>query len=259
MNCLIIEDEKVAAERLQDLILQYDKSVHILDIIQSVKNAVKWFQTNPAPDLVFMDIQLADGLSFEIFEQTIVSCPVIFTTAYDEYALRAFKVNSIDYLLKPISFDDMARAVNVFRESPYNKKNEPDIQVIDKVLKTLTNDYKSKFVVKVGDHIRIFPTNKISCFYSMEKATFLQNSEGRDYAINYSLDQLKDLLDPVVFYRINRKYIVSSEAISDILVYSGSRLKVKLHACNMDDLIVSRDKVNSFKEWLEGGEGDNVR
>lgn len=251
MNCLIIEDEKVAAERLQNLILEYNNSINILDVIQSVQNAVKWFNVNEAPDLVFMDIQLADGLSFEIFEQTFVDCPVIFTTAYDEYALKAFKVNSIDYLLKPITSEDLRKAINSFEDSPYYKKNRTEPQVFDKVLKVLTNDYKSKFVVKVGEHIRVFPIEKINCFFSMEKATFLQNVEGRDYAINYSLDQLVELLDPAKFFRISRKYLIHSEAIADIKVYSNSRLKVKLSSGENDDLIVSRDRVNEFKAWLE--------
>jgi DNA-binding LytR/AlgR family response regulator len=253
MKCLIIEDEKVAAERLKNQILQYDENIRIPDIIQSVKQAVQWFNKNPPPNLAFMDIQLSDGLSFEIFSQTIVSCPVIFTTAYDEYALQAFKVNSIDYLLKPISFDELSRAIKSFEESPYNKDGTEETQtrIFDKVLKSLTNEYKTKFVVKVGEHIRLFPTDSINCFYSMEKATFLQNNEGRDYAINYSLDQLEELLDPEAFFRINRQYIVHSEAIADIRIYSGTRLLIKLHSGNSDDLIVSRERVNAFKEWLE--------
>ncbi len=251
MKCLIIEDEKVAAERLQHLIHKYDTRIRIEGVIQSVEKAVIWFNTHEAPDLVFMDIQLSDGLSFEIFELTVIECPVIFTTAYDEYTLKAFKVNSIDYLLKPISFDDMSRAIMAFEKSPYNKMNYYETQVFDKVLKTLTNEYKTKFMVKVGDHLRIFSVQDICCFYSMEKATFLQNNEGRDYAINYSLDQLEELLDPVVFYRISRKYIIHLDAITDIKIYSGSRLKLIIKSGEKDDMIVSREKVNSFKEWLE--------
>jgi DNA-binding LytR/AlgR family response regulator len=249
MNCLIVEDEKVAAERLVGLIKKYDPSIDISEIVQSVKNAVLWLNTHQAPDLIFMDIQLADGLSFEIYEQTIVKTPVIFTTAYDEYALKAFKVNSIDYLLKPIDQHELNNAIDKFKAS--NKHKEIPAQVFDNILNSLTKNYKNKFVLKVGEHIKVFTLEDVQCFYSMEKYTFLQNNSGRDYAINYTLDQLEDLLDPAQCFRINRKFIVSFSAISDIISYSNSRLKVKLNSNESDDLIVSREKVQDFKKWLE--------
>lgn len=249
MNCLIVEDEKVAAVRLSGLIKKYDSTIDILGIVQSVKNAVQWINTHQAPDLIFMDIQLADGLSFEIFEQTIVKTPVVFTTAYDEYALKAFKVNSIDFLLKPIDQDELDNAINKFKENITPK--EIPTQVFDSILLSLTKKYKIKFVVKVGEHIKVFTIKDVQCFYSMEKYTFLQNNSGRDYAINYTLDQLEDLLDPAQFFRINRKFIVTLTAISDIISYSNSRLLVKLNSNESDDLIVSREKVQDFKIWLE--------
>lgn len=249
MNCLVIEDEKVAAERLLGLVKNYDRSIEIPGIIQSVKNAVKWLNTNKAPDLIFMDIQLADGLSFEIFEQTIVKTPVIFTTAYDEYALKAFKVNSIDYLLKPIDQNELNCAIDKFKEN--NLPNEIPSQVFDSILHSLTKNYKNKFVIKIGEHIKVFTVDDVQCFYSMEKYSFLQNNSGRDYAINYSLDQLEDLLDPAKFFRINRKFIVSFSAITDIISFSASRLKVKLLSNTSDDLIVSRERIQDFKERLE--------
>ena len=249
MNCLIVEDEKVAAERLVGLIKKYDPSIDISEIVQSVKNAVLWLNTHQAPELIFMDIQLADGLSFEIYEQTIVKTPVIFTTAYDEYALKAFKVNSIDYLLKPIDQHELNNAIDKFKAS--NKHKEIPAQVFDNILNSLTKNYKNKFVLKVGEHIKVFTLEDVQCFYSMEKYTFLQNNSGRDYAINYTLDQLEDLLDPAQCFRINRIFIVSFSAISDIISYSNSRLKVKLNSNESDDLIVSREKVQDFKKWLE--------
>jgi DNA-binding LytR/AlgR family response regulator len=249
MNCLIIEDEKVAAERLVGLIKKYDPSIVISEIIQSVKNAVHWLNSHQAPDLIFMDIQLADGLSFEIFEQTIVKTPVIFTTAYDEYALKAFKVNSIDYLLKPIDQNELNNAIDKFKEN--NTSKEIPALVFDNILKSLTKNYKNKFVIKVGEHIKVFTTDNVQCFYSMEKYTFLQNNSGRDYAISHSLDQLEDLLDPIIFFRINRNYIVSFSAIAYIISYSNSRLLVKLNSNESKDLIVSREKVQDFKKWLE--------
>jgi len=249
MNCLIVEDEKVAAERLVGLIKKYDPSIDVAEIVQSVKNGVQWLNAYPAPDLIFMDIQLADGLSFEIFEQTIVKTPVIFTTAYDEYALKAFKVNSIDYLLKPIDQGELNNAIDKFKGN--NLPKEIPAQVFDSIMRSLTKTHKNKFVTNVGEHIKVFTTEDIQCFYSMEKYTFLQNNSGRDYAINYSLDQLEELLDPAQFFRINRKFIVSSSAISDIISYSNSRLKVKLNSNQSNDLLVSREKVPDFKKWLE--------
>jgi len=249
MNCLIVEDEKVAAERLSGLIKKYDPTIDITGIVQSVKNAVQWLNTHQAPDLIFMDIQLADGLSFEIFEQTIVKTPVIFTTAYDEYALKAFKVNSIDYLLKPVDLNELKNAIDKFKEK--NLPEEIPAQVFDNIMYSLTKKYKNKFVIKVGEHIKVFTTEDVQCFYSIVKNTFLQNNSGRDYGISYSLDQLEDLLDPSRFFRINRKFIVSFSAISDIVSYSNSRLLVRLNSNDSNDLIVSREKVQDFKKWLE--------
>jgi DNA-binding LytR/AlgR family response regulator len=197
-----------------------------------------------------MDIQLADGLSFEIFEQTIVKTPVIFTTAYDEYALKAFKVNSIDYLFKQVDLNELKNAIDKFKENTQPK--EIPAQVFDHIMVSLTKKYKNKFVMKVGEHIKVFTTEEIQCFYSMEKSTFLQNNVGRDYAIGYSLDQLEDILDPAKYFRINRKFMVSSLAISEIINYSNSRLLVRLHTNKSDELIVSREKVQEFTKWLEG-------
>ncbi|MBN2087112.1 response regulator transcription factor [Candidatus Peregrinibacteria bacterium] len=249
MNCLIIEDEKEAAIKLAGLIKKHDQNIVILDTIQSVKNAVIWLNNNETPDLIFMDIQLSDGLSFEIFEQTIVKAPVIFTTAYDEYALKAFKVNSIDYLLKPIDQSELDQAIDKYKES--NTLKEIPSQVFDNILHSLTKKYKSKFVIKVGEHIKVFTIEDVQCFYSMEKYTFLQNNEGRDYAISYSLDQVEDLIDPAKFFRINRKFLVSFSAITTIVNYSNSRLRIKLKSNESEDLIVSREKVQDFKQWLE--------
>jgi len=249
MNCLIIEDEKEAAIKLTGLIKKYDENIEILNVIQSVKNAVIWLNKNETPDLIFMDIQLADGLSFEIFEQTIVKSPVIFTTAYDEYALKAFKVNSIDYLLKPIGQSELNQAVDKYKEN--NVPKVISAQVFDTILHTLSKKYKSKFLIKVGEHIKVFTVDDVQCFYSMEKYTFLKNNEGRDYGIDYSLGQIENLIDPSKFFRINRSFLVSFSAISNIVSYSNSRLRIELKSNNSEDLVVSREKVQDFKKWLE--------
>lgn len=253
IRCLIIEDEKVAAERLKGLIAEYDDNIIILAVIQSVKNAVEWFGHKAFPDLIFMDIQLADGLSFEIFEKSVIDAPIIFTTAYEEYTLKAFKVNSIDYLLKPIDFTDLKSAIDKYKVSPFNRHLYRYPQhVFDKVLNAFTKEYKNKFVIKVGDHIRIITADEINCFFSIEKATFLQTAGDRQYAISHSLDQLSGLLDPGKFFRINRQYIIAFSSIKDIIHYSNSRLRLKILHNEDKDIIVSREKVQEFKTWLEG-------
>jgi len=250
VKCLIIEDEKNAAERIVRLVKKYDPGIEVSAPIYSVQQAVDYFMNNNMPDLILMDIQLSDGLSFEIFEKYPLKVPVIFTTAFNEYALKAFKVNSIDYLLKPIDYKELCSAIDKFKEYKTPKIN--DTVVFDSILKTLTNSYKSKFVVKVGEHIKVYTTNEIELFYSMEKAVFLRNTNGRDYALNYSLDQLEELLDPKQFFRISRQTIVSFNAIKDIVSYSSSRLKIIPHSPFEEELIVSRDRVQQFKLWLEG-------
>ena len=249
MKCLVIEDEKVAAERLCSLILKIDNTIEILGVLQSVEKSVHWFNNNAAPDLIFMDIQLADGLSFEIFEQTQISAPIIFTTAYDEYALRAFKHNGIDYILKPIDEGELRQAIEKF-QIQHTKVSYP-AQVFESIMHALTNKYKTKFVIKVGEHIKVFQIEDVQCFYSMEKSTFLQNKQGRGYAVAYSLDQLEELLDPSKFFRISRKYIVAFGAIKDIISYSNSRLLLKLENNSSDQMVISRERVQAFREWLE--------
>ena len=252
MNILIIEDEIMAAERMEELILEVCPEARVLARLDSIKSAVAWFNNYEMPNLAFFDIQLADGLSFEIFEKTQVGCPVIFTTAYDEYALKAFKVNSIDYLLKPIDPDELENAINKFRN--IHQKTEPATNTklnIEKVLQLLTRQYKSRFVVKVGEHIKSIPTGNIQCFYSMSKATYLQTTDNRHYVIDNALEQLEEILDPSIFFKVSRKFIVNLEAIVDVISYTNSRLKVRLQHPTEDDIIVAREKVRGFKEWLE--------
>ena len=250
---LLIEDEKPAAEWLRQLILKFDPQISILAVIDSVSEAVEWFGQHPAPDLVFMDIQLADGLSFEIFEQVKVPCPVIFTTAYEEYAIKAFKVNSVDYLLKPIAYNEMEAAFHKFRNQQENLSLIPTvtIELLNKVKEMLRKQYKNRFVIKVGEHLKSIPVEDILFFYSLEKATYLCTADYRTYIVDYSLDHISEMIDEQRFYRINRKYILSNQSIADIVVYSNSRLKIKLKKPDEESIIVSRDKVQGFKEWLD--------
>ena len=248
MKVLIIEDEKPAAEKLKTLIKKTDPEIEVLGVSTSVKKSVEWFTQNQPPDLAFMDIQLGDGLSFEIFEQTEVNCPVIFTTAYDEYALKAFKVNSIDYLLKPVEKEQLENALKKFHRVHVPKPNK---HVFDKVLSTLTSDYKSRFLIKVGEHIRSLSVAQIQSFYSMDKSTYVLTSENRNYDLDYTLDQIETLIDPSKFFRISRKFIINIDYINDIISYTNSRLKVKLQGETGEEMIVSREKVKDFKNWLD--------
>lgn len=250
---LIIEDEKPAAEWLRQLILKFDSQISILAVIDSVSGAVEWFQQNQAPDLVFMDIQLADGLSFEIFERVKVPCPVIFTTAYEEYAVKAFKVNSIDYLLKPIAYNELEAAFQKFgNQSRKVEEVQPvTMELLNKVKEMLRKQYKTRFVIKVGEHLKSIPVEDIQFFYSLDKATFLCTSDFKTYIVDYSLDRISEMIDERRFFRINRKYILSNQSIADIVFYSNSRLKIKLKKPDEESIIVSRDKVTAFKEWLD--------
>jgi DNA-binding LytR/AlgR family response regulator len=253
-KALIIEDEKLAAEHLQRLINQVDIKIDIIKIISSVDEAVSWFENSPLPDLIFLDIQLSDGLSFEIFNHINIPCPVIFTTAYEEYAIKAFKVNSIDYLLKPIGIDDLKNAINKFMSFNYNFMNTYDHTLkykVDQVMKLLSNQYKSRFVVNAGMHIRSLEVEKINLFYSLEKSTFLLDNSGKSYDIDYSLDQIEKLTDPKQFFRISRKYIANITAIADIISYSSSRLKLKIACSDDDDVLVSRSRLAEFRKWID--------
>jgi len=242
----------MAAERLQEMLRQAIPDVTILDMLDSISNTSQWFRENESPDLAFFDIQLADGLSFEIFEQAEVGCPVIFTTAFDEYALKAFKVNSIDYLLKPIDQDELKAAIGKYqRIHEIPGAGTIPLQNIDNVLRLLTTKYKSRFVVKVGERIRSIPVEDIQCFYSMDKATYLQTTDDRHYVMDHSLELVEELVDPTLFFRVNRKFIIALMPIADIISYSNSRLKVSLKLPTEEEIIVSREKVKEFKRWLE--------
>lgn len=251
MKVIVIEDEKLAAERLTDMIHQYDSNIEVVARFDSVKRSVEWFNNQNHPDLAFFDIQLSDGLSFEIFEKTVVNCPVIFTTAFNEYAIRAFKVNSVDYLLKPIDNEELNAAFEKFKKNYTGNEVDHQQEVFDRVLHLLTNNHKKRFVIKVGEHIRSIATDNILYFYSLEKATFLHTADDHNYVIDYSLEQVEDLVDPARFFKINRKYMITINAIDDIITYSNSRLKIELKHSDDQDVIVAREKVKQFKSWLD--------
>jgi DNA-binding LytR/AlgR family response regulator len=252
MNVLIIEDEPQAAQRLENLVKSIEPAVNILNKIDTVKRAVLWLKDNPAPDLIFMDIQLADGISFMIFEQCTIKSPVIFTTAYDEYALKAFKVNSIDYILKPVDKDELTGALVKFRSLT---RQEPETKVllsnIEQTIQMLTKKHKSRFVIKVGEHLRTVEVENILYFFSQDKTTFCSTADNRNLILDYTLEQLEEMVDPARFFRINRKYLIAATAIQDIISYTNSRLKLLLKGSQDQDIIVARERVQEFKDWLD--------
>lgn len=253
MKVLIVEDEPPAARHLVRLLRRYDAAIQVLAITSSVEETVQWLRSNRRPDLIFLDIHLADTLSFNIFEQVEVEAPVIFTTAYDQYALKAFKVNSIDYLLKPIDLDELKQAFEKLRAlSSQTFAPAVSAEQIRAAWQMLSRPYKSRFMVKVGDHLKPVPADDIQCFYSRHKMTYLYTSGGRSYPTEYSLTEIEDLVDPMEFFRVSRQYIVRAAAIVDVVAYGASRLKVKLAGFKTEEeIVVSRERVADFKEWLD--------
>ncbi|WP_338378545.1 LytTR family DNA-binding domain-containing protein [uncultured Flavobacterium sp.] len=250
MNIIIIEDEKPAARLLQRKVEKLGLEVHTL--LHSVEESIEWFQNNNHPDLIFLDIQLSDGLSFEIFEQIDIKSAVIFTTAYDEYALRAFKLNSIDYLLKPIDDVDLEIAINKFKNQVQkNTVSNLDFDMIKKmILGSETKEYKNRFSVKIGQQLKVISIDEVECFYSENKGTYLHTFENRNYLLDTTLEHIEEELNPKDFYRVSRKFIVPLKAIKEIQVYSNSRLKVILPSYKEEEVIVSREKVSDFKSWI---------
>lgn len=251
MNVIIIEDEKPAARRLGRLLSDLD--VKVSTMLHSVEESIEWFQNNEHPDLIFLDIQLSDGLSFEIFDVIEVKSAIIFTTAYDEYALQAFKLNSIDYLLKPIDDEELEKAVKQFRElQPQKEKISVDFEDIKKLLvNPLEREFKKRFTAKVGQHLKIVNADEVECFYSENKGTYAATTDGRNYLLDTTLENLEEELSPKVFFRVSRKFYVNINHIKDIISYTNSRLQIKLNTFKEQEIIVSRERVKDFKLWLE--------
>lgn len=258
MKVFIIEDEIPAAEKIQRLIKRYDETIEILGQAMSVKQAVSWLGQHNEADLLFMDIQLTDGLSFDIFKELNIDVPVVFTTAYNEYAIEAFKANGIDYLLKPVTFEAISESLDKFKtlksrlQDPGKAESESVIDLQAALQMLSKREYKTRFMVKIGEHIRSVTTDNISLFYAEGRNAYIVTQEGKRLIIDYKLETLEEMLDPRKFFRVNRTYIIEINAIKDVLVYSNSRLKIIL---NMDfdrEIIVSREKVNAFKSWFDG-------
>lgn len=253
MTILIIEDEEPAFRRLQKMLKELEPGHLLLQQIVSVTSAVKFFKENDAPDLIISDIQLSDGVSFEIFKQVDIKCPVIFTTAYDQYAIEAFKVNSIDYLLKPIKKEELEKALSKYKALTPATPVTPAID-INKLLQSLqpggSTDYKKRFVVRYGEHIKTIDIEEVVYFYTEDKATFLCTKDARRFVIDFNLDTLESILDPKVFFRINRQYIISIHSIAEMFAYSKSRVLIKLTPPSKHETIVSTERSADFKHWL---------
>lgn len=250
MKVLIIEDENRSANRLVKLLLEIDSTVQIVGKIESVRNALTFFKEEPKIDLIFSDIQLSDGLSFEIFEQVKIDIPIVFTTAYDEYAIRAFKVNGIDYLLKPIDPEELEKSIHKFKSLTKNNQTTDLSKLVD-LLKVQENEYKTRFMIKVGDRIKTVYVADISAILSEDKGTYIIDKTGARHLLDISLDKIFPSIDPHHFFRINRKYIINIDAIDEMFSWKNSRLKISVK--NHDDkmIIVAREKVVEFKTWLD--------
>ena len=251
MNVIIIEDEKPAARRLSRMLSEL--AVNVTKMLHSVEDSIAWFSTNEHPDLIFLDIQLSDGLSFEIFDKLEVKSAIIFTTAYDEYALQAFKLNSIDYLLKPIDDEDLEKAVKKYQDfAPKKDQISIDFNDIKKLLvNPLEREFKKRFTAKVGQHLKIINADEVECFFSENKGTYAAATDGRNYLLDTTLENLENEISPKQFFRVSRKFYVNIDHIKDIISYTNSRLQIKMNSFKEQEIIVSRERVKDFKLWLE--------
>lgn len=249
MNVLIIEDESFAADKLERMLKEVDPDINILAKLGSINDSVKWFFQNTA-DLIFLDIQLSDGISFSIFDQVTINTPIIFTTAYDQYAIKAFQVNSISYLLKPIRKNDLADSLKKFQT--LKSAFSIDFDMLLANIQGRDPDYKKRFLIQTGEKIRKIEVSEIAYFYVLDKGVYLRTYQGNSYAVEYTLDKLEAILNPSSFFRINRKYFVNMDSISNMVAYSRGRVKLELKPKVEDELdtIVSIDRSSDFKKWL---------
>ena len=247
MNVLIVEDEKLSSDHLKMLLKKIDSNITVIDSLESIKAFEQWHQQNGKADLILMDIHLADGVSFEIFEKMSVDIPVIFTTAYNEYAIKAFKVNSVDYLLKPIGVTELREAIEKFKK--YNHKEETvHLEKLMNAVAILNKQFKQRFLTKMGEQIISIKSEDIGCFTAEDRIVLMKNKKGQRYPIDYTLDQLETLIDPTQFFRINRKAIVNINHIEKVSTYFNNRLKLSSSLLTDDEAIVSRDRVAEFKQ-----------
>ncbi|TFH27451.1 MAG: response regulator transcription factor [Bacteroidia bacterium] len=248
MKVIILEDENRAVNHLKRLIHQVAPEMELMGVFDTVRDAISYLEKKPVLDLIFSDVQLADGLSFEVFSKVKVICPIIFTTAYDTYAIEAFNTNGIDYLLKPIEEERLSKAIEKIRL--FNTRIDIE-SLLNLKISTDRKQPKSRFMVKVGEKIRTIMVEEILAFYSFEKTTYLHTTTHRNYIIDYSLDELEGMLDRERFFKINRKYLVSIDACSQIIAWSNNRLKIDIEGIDDPKIVVARERVRDFKAWLD--------
>jgi DNA-binding LytR/AlgR family response regulator len=251
MQVLIIEDEALGAQRLADILYALDATIVVVGCIESIHQGVEWFNRNASPDLIFLDIELTDGQSFELFKEVKISCPVIFTTSYNEYALKAFELNSIDYLLKPIRREQVQRSLDKYKQM--KQIMGVDMQQLQRLLQPLskpTDSFRTRFLVKYGQKHLSVAIQEIAYFLGEDKVVFLVTHKKDKYVIDYTLDELEHLLDPAVFYRANRSFIVHADAVKSVGNESYGKLRLHLLPIPAKDVVVSRDKASAFKAWL---------
>ncbi|MDP2721208.1 MAG: LytTR family DNA-binding domain-containing protein [Bacteroidales bacterium] len=254
ISVLIVEDEPHAQNELKRLLAKSGHDVHVLDCIDSVEEAINWINKNEEPDILFFDIQLSDGLSFEIFKHIKTKTPVIFTTAFDEYAIQAFKVNSVDYLLKPIKQHELTAALDKFKalkDEPKNKNTGLRLEQIEELLKLHKPHFKTRFITRIGDQIKQIDINEVAYFKAEDNEVLLITGNNKRYFVNYALDQLSGLIDPVLFFRANRSYFVHISSIKKISKYFNSRLHIELEPATEEPVLISRVKVPEFLNWID--------
>lgn len=250
MRALIIEDEKLAQQELTEMLLQIDESISIVACLRSIKESINWLKTNDGNyDLIFMDIELSDGQSFEIFESIKIEKPVIFLTAYDEFALKAFKVNSIDYLLKPVNPEELVFAIEKFKKSQV--QNNFSIHDIQQMLQPIQKSYKQRFTIRIGDSFRYVNVNDIAYFFAKDKSNYIITKNQKRFLLDQSLNEIEPLLDPTLFFRATRKFIISISSVTKASKYFNSRLKLELTPPSSEELLISRVKVPMFLEWMD--------
>jgi len=251
MKVLIIEDEAPAFRRLQKILEEINPDIEILDVIDSVEETVKWMKYHPEPDLIFMDIQLSDGISFEVFDQVEIRTPVIFTTAFDEFMLRAFKVNSIDYLLKPIKIQELRQGLNKFESLASNRiQTQPDFKILLEEIRKDQRPFKSRWLLKMGDKLTSIATSQIAYFYTSNGVVHLMTESGKSFLMDQNLEQIQEELDPQEFYRANRQMIIHFKSIEQVEKYHKGKLFVHIHPAFKEGVTVSAEKATDFKNWL---------
>lgn len=252
MKTIIIEDEQLAARRLETMVKSIDPTIEIVAMLESVEESVAWLTSNPHPDLIFLDIHLEDGLSFSIFDQVKVNSPIIFTTAFDEYAIKAFKLKSIDYLLKPIIHEELAAALRKYEQFSGLHKNQVDLQSLFNLLTNSEKKYRERFSISIGSKIKMIEVSEIAYFFVLDKGVYLRTFKGNTFNVDFTLEKLEEMLNPDSFFRINRKYLVNISSIANMVAYSRSRVKLELEPRADDEYetIVSIDRSAAFKKWL---------